>query len=1063
MGRFSLSSQQLKSLQDDDTDDDDTQIHCQSFREPKIQLESDDEEEDKHPLGFHPSASWGITKFCFEPPGQSHLELRRRYGWLDDDEDDWISSPTTPLQQQQQYPPLSQCVDETTAPILSLLQYHAQFRHRPSRAPQSVDTISEWLSSKVILVENKGDDIINAAADRAARHIQQVALKGAHDRDLIALKQQKDLQRAETAYQQDAQALKALLKRDQQDAKEILNKEREEQKRVDDEHQARVELDLKEHARIEAKEQARFREKQAKEQAQRDQEIQEIRKEQQRIEQEQLERQAEAKKMDYVHQARALVVKLLKLRESVEPFETSKAVGKRRLNMKKIVNGKVNTLSADPAKVHSVALEVVRAINAAKAEDEQMKENPQATPEMTRGTRYLIDLIASSAIVRVQAEGFNGPRGDGFPLANMLALVGYEANELVPVFSAHIYTVCPTAIPALPKPAKDADEVELMESLGMIRNKAGDFETFERFMARTEGIISIVADIMASQPSDHNMFGGHEGAIQWLQRFLEQLPKAPETLPLLTAPVLDAFLTGAGHMMARVFPDEFRPLLQIITQDLVFRLDEGPNGAPGALRFKKVVEGGFSAFHNNLPSRALHPLYYTGGSGGRLPHVTSMGSAPNDINSFGGTTSQPGNPFGQIAKQTFSSFSGSQNQAPTPFSGTTPVQASNTSMFAPAPSPFSAATTQTTSLFGAVQPPRASPSPFGRASSQTVSPFGAAPSQTQNKLFASVPTAFSETTTQTTSPFGVASSQTQNSMFAPAPNPFGGEPSQEHRPFGATTLFGVAQGPSSFGGPSQALSKTNMDGGFAPVITSAPSPFGSTPFNGNTQAPSPFGSSNGPRQSNSGKGKGPCRFFAQGKCRNGNDCPFSHDTLDGSCGDFQPQANASNAAQFGGQLNNAPFGQPLSKDVTPFGGVALNSPFGHQQESAPFGMSSNNTTFVQQSTPFGTPYNNTPFGQNQQQSTPFGRTVTNTSNLNSLGGGASINFSGNTSQGSSTTQGSNNPNNRKTVPCHFFAQGTCRNGDNCAFLHDTQGGTGGPSPFVANNSGNNNPFGGPRR
>jgi len=29
-----------------------------------------------------------------------------------------------------------------------------------------------------------------------------------------------------------------------------------------------------------------------------------------------------------------------------------------------------------------------------------------------------------------------------------------------------------------------------MESLGMIRNKAGDFETFERFMARTE--VSII-------------------------------------------------------------------------------------------------------------------------------------------------------------------------------------------------------------------------------------------------------------------------------------------------------------------------------------------------------------------------------------------------------------------------------------------------------------------------------------------------------------------------------------------------------------------------------------------
>ena len=71
-------------------------------------------------------------------------------------------------------------------------------------------------------------------------------------------------------------------------------------------------------------------------------------------------------------------------------------------------------------------------------------------------------------------------RGDGFPLANMLALVSEQNKDLNPVLAAHIFTVCPTAIPTLPAPAPDASEEELMESLGMLKGKDGNYETFER-------------------------------------------------------------------------------------------------------------------------------------------------------------------------------------------------------------------------------------------------------------------------------------------------------------------------------------------------------------------------------------------------------------------------------------------------------------------------------------------------------------------------------------------------------------------------------------------------------
>jgi hypothetical protein len=114
------------------------------------------------------------------------------------------------------------------------------------------------------------------------------------------------------------------------------------------------------------------------------------------------------------------------------------------------------------------------------------RKDPGVTPDMARGKRYLVDLLASNTIQRVQAEGFNGPRGDGFPLAAMLAMVSLENKDLVPILAAHIYTVCPTAIPSLPTPAPDASEDDLMSSLGMLKDKKGEYESFDRFLARTE-------------------------------------------------------------------------------------------------------------------------------------------------------------------------------------------------------------------------------------------------------------------------------------------------------------------------------------------------------------------------------------------------------------------------------------------------------------------------------------------------------------------------------------------------------------------------------------------------
>lgn len=62
-----------------------------------------------------------------------------------------------------------------------------------------------------------------------------------------------------------------------------------------------------------------------------------------------------------------------------------------------------------------------------------------------------------------------------------------DHKDVIPILEAHIFSVCPSAIPILPRPSKNASEEEVMEALGMAKDKkTGDYEAFDRFLARTE-------------------------------------------------------------------------------------------------------------------------------------------------------------------------------------------------------------------------------------------------------------------------------------------------------------------------------------------------------------------------------------------------------------------------------------------------------------------------------------------------------------------------------------------------------------------------------------------------
>ena len=145
--------------------------------------------------------------------------------------------------------------------------------------------------------------------------------------------------------------------------------------------------------------------------------------------------------------------------------------------------------------------------------------------------------------------------------------------------------------------------------------------------------MSIMADIMSSLPAEHTLLGGHGGAMQWMERLMDTLPPAPTSpLPLLTAPVLVAFLTGAGHMLANKFEDRFRPIFEAIRNDVLSRLDDSSIGIPSATRLKKVLDKGFEGMKKDLPPNAVASMY-DGKEGGLPPTPASSGTS--SVTGFG--------------------------------------------------------------------------------------------------------------------------------------------------------------------------------------------------------------------------------------------------------------------------------------------------------------------------------------------------------------------------------------------------------------------------------------------
>jgi hypothetical protein len=381
MGRYGLKLHDLERQNHDDAVEDDLQSVLDS---------SEDEVELPHPLPFSPK--WGRTRFGLHPPRESFVELQKRiYG-------PYIRPAECELKhvaiKEQKFPPLSRFYDSGTASAVALVEYGSG--NSRNYNDDGMDMISRLLHSQTFVDHEPKKYQSQLEVSKKLRQLADGAA-----REQVKLDQWKESyqRNREKQHKEGFYTLRSILKADHEAAKNIIRTEqkgREDEEKL--EESRRQEKEERDAARREAKQKLEL-----EEQKKRDQQL----KDQQNVERE------EAEKMKYILDAQKLMERLVYLREEIQPFDVNKFVAKRRMNMKKMCRGRVNTLASDVEKVRQVAFEVVSSIKSEIEQDEIVRNlieqgNIEVSADMAKGKLYYMDLLASSAIVRIQAEGFNG-------------------------------------------------------------------------------------------------------------------------------------------------------------------------------------------------------------------------------------------------------------------------------------------------------------------------------------------------------------------------------------------------------------------------------------------------------------------------------------------------------------------------------------------------------------------------------------------------------------------------------------------------------------------------------
>jgi hypothetical protein len=412
----------------------------------------------------------------------------------------------------------------------------------------------------------------------------------------------------------------------------------------------------------------------------------------------------------------------------------------------------------------------------------------------------------------------------------------------------------------------------------------------------------MTAAIMSSEPDGQSIVGH---PLKWLVRFLSILPKPPSQLPIITAPVLVAFLTAAGPLLARKYTAEFKQIFNRIVNEILPRVDSGAVGAPSLVRLNKTLQGGVEHFESTLPKGAILELYVRGDSSRRTRFLDTNSSDAENKQGFRDQSNAHLSPFGRPNSFPGSNSSFAPTSIPHLVNDAKVENAGDESDMDAAREGFQAQDSFPTfqrSTEGNLLSSRADANMTSSWSSATTNlPFSLpTPLDTFDSSFPGSSSAsnvqpfntFGYSQTHSSSPFGNQSFNNTNQNTSSTPfgstlnnppsNPFGSaQNSAQSNPFGSTQN-------SAQSNPFGSIPQSNTFGSSAQS-----NPFGSTqstgrpnPFSLNHQESRSFnrGSSNNrensanvERYSRSDKANGQlCKFFIQGRCKNGEYCKFLH-------------------------------------------------------------------------------------------------------------------------------------------------------------------------------------------
>ena len=425
MARFGLASSVLRGTSygsssdiqsptrlrfDQESDEEETTVESVSevgAQNDDLEYSDDEEEEEPHPLGFAKISGQSRYAVDLRPRDTIGTYMRRSaFAHPYEVQDSLFSEDEEP--RIQNYPPLRSYIDHNTASSNDLFQYaravaknQNNFDEEPDFFTDEMNKVSKLLQDSTIAGVRSSSSLVTTVTTESV--VEPYRLMQADRRQV-----QKEMESVKSRFEKDHEERRQLLKKLIRLEEEKANKIRREQERLAEQLQRDAEeREREEEARRKADEEEQEQARQVREK--------EEAKARAASEKEETQRAAEAKEREYLTRAQKLVSQLVQVRESVKPFEESKAalVKKRRLQMKKLVGGKINTLTENADKIRSVAADVSQAISAAREEDERIKAqlssgSNEVSAEMARGKRYLVDLLSSKVIVRVQAEGFNG-------------------------------------------------------------------------------------------------------------------------------------------------------------------------------------------------------------------------------------------------------------------------------------------------------------------------------------------------------------------------------------------------------------------------------------------------------------------------------------------------------------------------------------------------------------------------------------------------------------------------------------------------------------------------------